>query len=146
MDELFSLASLISLRCAHPPTSPTEHGYVPSTPRVLWVCPLCSAYAVIRTQGHLMLLCGIAFIPRTGTGQKDSSAGSDCVRSRGHISISCVSLVCVSGAGAPFPFCPNHSSLQWDYALAFHVLVFSISHVLFSPDKFRRAERNVLWK
>lgn len=114
------------------------------------VCCGCVSSALptlsFRTQGHLMLLCGIAFIPRTGAGQKDSPAGSDCVRSRGHISISCVSLVCFSGAGALFPFCPNHSSLQWDYTLAFHVLVFSISHVSFSPDKFRRAERNVLWK
>lgn len=72
----------------------------------LWVCPLCTAYTVTRAQGHLMLLCGIAFIPRTktGAGQKDSPAGSDCIRSRGHISISCVSLVCFLGAGGPLPF------------------------------------------
>lgn len=30
----------------------------------LWVCPLRTAYTVIRAQGHLMLLCGIAFISK----------------------------------------------------------------------------------
>lgn len=30
----------------------------------LWVCPLRTAYTVIGAQGHLMLLCGIAFIPK----------------------------------------------------------------------------------
>lgn len=30
----------------------------------LWVCPLCTAYTVIGAQDHLMLLCGIAFIPK----------------------------------------------------------------------------------
>lgn len=30
----------------------------------LWVCPLRAAYTVTRAQGHLPLLCGIAFIRR----------------------------------------------------------------------------------